>query len=304
MLVEKYKMLKDIEHYSNWKTIKHIDKGWSDDKKFYIEDIKGSRFFLRVASISKYSRKKEEFEMISKMFKSNINMSKPMDFGVCNSRKNCYTLFSWIDGEDAETKIQLFSREKQFLIGYETGKMVKKIHLTESIERDLTWSEKYNKKINRIINDYKNCSIKIPNSKNILKYIEDNRHLLDSRLETIQHGDFHIGNMVIDDDEKIGIIDFNRCDYGDPWEEFNRLPFSVNASLDFARGQVDGYFNGKIPDEFFKLTALYIGVNILSSVPWAIKYGKAEVDFMMNSAKEMLTYYDDFKRYIPSWYEV
>lgn len=57
---------------------------------------------------------------------------------------------------------------------------------------------------------------------------------------------------------KIEVIDFNRYDFGDPWEEFNRIVFSVHVSIPFVLGQINGYFNNSVPDKFFKLMALYV----------------------------------------------
>ena len=40
----------------------------------------------------------------------------------------------------------------------------------------------------------------------ILDYINDNRYLLENRVQSFQHGDYHIGNMVINESSQIGIM--------------------------------------------------------------------------------------------------
>ena len=35
-----------------------------------------------------------------------------------------------------------------------------------------------------------------------------------------QHGDFHPGNLIYMENGEIGVIDFNRWEVGDPYEEF------------------------------------------------------------------------------------
>lgn len=109
--------------------------------------------------------------------------------------------------------------------------------------------------------------------------------------------------LRITDNKKIGVIDFNRYDIGDPWEEFNRIVFSIYVSKAFATGQINGYFNNNVPDKFFKLMALYIASNAISSVPWAIPFGTKEVDTMLSNINEMLEYYDCFNSYKPTWYK-
>ena len=126
--------------------------------------------------------------------------------------------------------------------------------------------------------------------------------MLRGRPQVYQHGDYHIGNMMIDRNGKLHIIDFNRNDSGDPWEEFNRIVWCAQKSPLFASGMVNGYFDGDVPLEFWKLLALYISSNTLSSVYWAIPFGQGEVDTMLNQAKEVLSWYDNMRNPIPTWY--
>ena len=101
---------------------------------------------------------------------------------------------------------------------------------------------------------------------------------------------------------KVVIIDFDRYDFGDPWEEFNRIVWCVQSSPLFASGIVNGYFDGDVPLEFWKLLALYISSNTLSSIPWAIPFGEKEIETMLNQAKEVLEWYDNMKNAVPVWY--
>ena len=98
------------------------------------------------------------------------------------------------------------------------------------------------------------------------------------------------------------IIDFDRPKTGDPWLEFNRIVWSAQLSPAFASGTVDGYFDGKPPLEFWNLLALYIAVNTLSSLPWAVPFGEGEIATMQAQAKEVLEWYDGMKRRVPRWY--
>lgn len=45
-----------------------------------------------------------------------------------------------------------------------------------------------------------------------------------------------------------------------------------------------------------------MSVNLLSSLPWAIPYGEEEINIMINQSNDILSWYDDMKRYIPMWY--
>ena len=72
----------------------------------------------------------------------------------------------------------------------------------------------------------------------------------------------------------------------------------------FATGMVNGYFDGNVPLEFWKLLALYISSNTLSSIYWAIPFGEGEIETMRNQAKEVLSWYDTMRNPIPVWYKL
>ena len=109
--------------------------------------------------------------------------------------------------------------------------------------------------------------------------------------------------MMIDKNGVLTIIDFDRDDSGDPWEEFNRIVWCAQASPVFASGIVDGYFGGDVPEAFWRLLALYISSNALSSLPWAIPFGEAQIDVMRKQAAEILSWYDQMRQIIPAWYQ-
>lgn len=164
------------------------------------------------------------------------------------------------------------------------------------------WESRFNRKIDNKIKKYNECSIKYDNGQLFIDYINENRHLLKGRPQVYQHGDYHIGNMMIDRNGELYIIDFDRNDYGDPWEEFNRIVWCAQKSPLFASGMVNGYFNDNVPMEFWKLLALYISSNTLSSVYWAIPFGQDEVNTMINQVKEVLSWYDNMRNPMPTWY--
>ncbi|MDH6369450.1 hypothetical protein M2444_001228 [Paenibacillus sp. PastF-3] len=63
-----------------------------------------------------------------------------------------------------------------------------------------------------------------------------------------------------------------------------------------------GYFNNNVPDLFFRMMALSIASNQLSSIHWAIPFGEEEVANMLSRAESVLEWYDDDQTYIPKWY--
>lgn len=279
---------------------KIIDKGWSSDKKYCVTDENGTRYLLRVSDILQYDTKQSEFNMMKQVASLGVPMCQPIEFGICED--GVYTILSWIDGEDAEQVMLDYSDTEQYAYGLEAGRILCKIHSIPAPATQEDWETRFNRKMNNKIKKYNECPIKYENGQAFIDYINENRHLLKSRPQVYQHGDYHIGNMMIDRGGQLHIIDFNRNDYGDPWEEFNRIVWCAQKAPLFASGMVNGYFEGNVPLEFWKLLALYISSNTLSSVYWAIPFGQDEVDTMLNQAKEVLSWYDNMRNPVPTWY--
>ena len=104
------------------------------------------------------------------------------------------------------------------------------------------------------------------------------------------------------ENDKIVIIDFDRYDFGDPWEEFNRIVWCAQAAPIFASGMVNGYFDGEVPIEFWKLLALYISSNMLGSISWSVPFGDKEIHIMLKQAEDVLAWYHNMQEVIPTWY--
>jgi aminoglycoside phosphotransferase (APT) family kinase protein len=296
------KIFEDIIGYSEWGIFSEIKKGWSNDKKYYIQSKKGQEFSLRVSDISEFEKKSREYENLRKISELNINMSMPLNFGVCGNSTKVFSLLSWVHGYDAEKVLPTLTKEEQYGLGVDSGEILAKIHSIPAPVGLPNWSETFNRKIERNIKNYNDCYIKIPNGEKIIKYILDNRYLLNSRKQSIQHGDYHVGNLLVNNN-KIGVIDFNRYGFGDPWEEFNRISFSHSVSVPFSIGQIEGYFEGNVPNDFFKLLALYMGANALGSIAWAIPFREKEVNVMLTNSNNMMEYFKNFETFIPTWFK-
>ena len=284
----------------NFVTKEPINKGWSSDKKYCVTNENGVKYLFRVSDISEYEKKLSEFNMMKQVSSLGVPMCQPIEFGVCD--EGVYSIQSWIYGVDAEEIISSMTNNEQYAYGLEAGRVLKKIHSIPAPATQEDWEIRFNRKIDYKINKYKECPIKYDNGQVFIDYINLNRHLLKDRPQVYQHGDYHIGNMMVDRNGQLNIIDFNRNDYGDPWEEFNRIVWCAQKAHKFASGMVNGYFDDNVPIEFWKLLALYISSNTLSSVYWAIPFGQGEVEIMLNQAKEVLSWYDNMKNPVPTWY--
>jgi aminoglycoside phosphotransferase (APT) family kinase protein len=285
--------------------VKPITKGWSGDKKYCATKVDGTKYLLRISPTARYETKKALFELLQKVDGLGVPTCKSVELGTC--KDGVYILQSWIDGEDAEKAIPMLPETEQYVLGLKSGEILRKIHSIPAPETQEEWAAWFNRKTNNKIQKYRECGLRFKGDDKVIEYIENNRYLLENRPQCFQHGDYHIGNMMLEKGE-LRIIDFDRYDFGDPWEEFNRIVWCAAESPYFATGQLRGYFDGspqrgsEPPMEFFKLLAFYIASNTLSSIYWAIPFGQSEINTMMKQSQDVLTWFDNMRNPVPTWY--
>ncbi len=276
-----------------------IEKGWSGDRKYKAVDTAGQTVLLRVSPIERQNARQKLYDVICSL-PQDISMSRPLTHGVCAD--GVYTTYTWVEGTDAEAVIPDLPPDEQYRLGREAGALLRRIHVVPAPSDLDPWAIRFGRKIDRKLQQYKACPLQYPDGAQIIAFIEDNRHLIRDRPQCFQHGDFHIGNLMLEKGHLV-VIDFDRYDFGDPWEEFSRIVWCAQAAPAFAAGQLDGYFNGRPPETFFRLMALYIAVNTLSSLPWSIPFGQEQIDVFMAQEREIMAWYGGFGHVIPTWYE-
>lgn len=285
--------------------IEPITKGWSEDKKYCVTTADGTKYLLRISPASRFETRKALFAMLEKVAALKISMCMPVEFGICEDNTlfqgGVYSLQSWIGGEDLEAVLPLLSETEQYVLGSKSGGILKAIHTIPAPETQEEWESRFNRKTDYKIKKYHECGLRFNGDEYVLAYIEQNRHLLKERSQCFQHGDYHVGNMMLENGE-LKIIDFDRYDFGDPWEEFNRIVWSGAASPHFATGQLRGYFGGEPPIEFWKLLAFYIASNTLSSIYWAVPFGQSDLDTMMKQSQDVLAWFANMRNPISTWY--
>ena len=278
-----------------------INKGWSSDQKYRVTDGDGTPYLLRISAPNEYESCRAGFEMMQRVSDLSIPMCRPVAFGTCDD--GVYSLQSWIDGDDLRDIAHTLTDTQLREYGRQAGQILRKIHSITAPESVEDWGVRYGRKLDRKLKMYAECSLKYENGDAFVDCIHENRHLIVDRPQTFHHGDYHTGNMMIGHDGNLYIIDFNRHDFGDPWEEFNRIPWCVNdASPAFASEFVDGYFDGDVPIMFWRLLMLYISSNMLSSLPWAIPFGDGEIATMRSQARDILEWFDGMRNPVPTWY--
>lgn len=114
--------LGDISDFENWLDIEEIDTGLSGERKYHITRNNGVELILRTSGIEHYKRHCE-----SAMFSQHIherlglNMNLPIEVAACCHDTLAYTLYTWVDGLDADSKILNLHTPEQARFGEKAG---------------------------------------------------------------------------------------------------------------------------------------------------------------------------------------
>ena len=274
--------------------------GWSSDKKYILTDNLNNKYMLRISDKSLYDKRNRQFRLLSEVSKLNINCPKPIEFGELENK--IYLLLTYLEGKRAEEEIYNFNDIEQYNLGIEAGKILKIIHSYDKETDTLSWWDKYEPKSKRKIDTYLNSSLKHDNPEFLIDYYKENIHLMNNRPQILTHGDYHLGNMLIHNGH-IVIIDFDKMNFADPYDEFKPYCWNVIRSEYFETGLINGYFDNKIPEDFFKILKFYTIESLISHLPWAMTFGDEEVKTAFELYDKVIEWYDNFKLEIPTWYK-
>ena len=294
------KFLNDIIEKYNISFVEPLTKGWSKDKK-YILTSKDKKYLLRLSNISLYNKKKEQFELLKKIEKLDINCSRPVEFGKLDE-ENIYMILTYLEGESCEDVLPRLTNEEAYKLGIEAGQVLQKLHNIPVDTSNMSWKEKYKEKIPRKIKALKECKYKLPLEDFLIDYFISKSYLMEDRPLKFSHGDFHAGNMIVHKG-KIGIIDFDKNTISDPYDELKPFCWNVFKSEYFETGLINGYFNNKIPEDFFKILKYYSVESLISQLPWSVQFGEEDIKTAYKVYDAMLEWWGNFNLDVPTWYK-
>ena len=277
-----------------------IPRGWSADRKYRAVAADGTPYFLRISPPERYRERSLQFSHMEQVRAAGVRVCAPVELGTCP--EGCYQLLQWVEGRDAEAVLPELTGPQRYALGLEAGRMLRAIHGIGVPFEAAPWAERFGRKLDSKLDAYERSPLKYEKGQHFLDLLARERHLVQDRPQVWQHGDFHCGNLMLDGELRLWVIDFDREDIGDPWYEFNRIIWDVRVGAEYARGMVDGYFGGTVPEEFWRLLRLYLCQNTIASLPWAADFGEAELRTATENARQVLAWYDGLTRIVPKWY--
>ena len=280
-----------------------ISKGMSSDKKYRVETADGRQMLLRISDISEYDRKKADYNMMARAYAHGISTSQPLGFDICDEGASCYSLSSWVDGEDLDKTLPLMSDAEQYAVGLKTGEPLQKIHSIAAEGTIEPWGTRFERKLQTWFDKYRfNPQLHSDTSDMLVNYLQNRRHVISSRPQTFIHGDYNIENILVMADGEISVIDFNSYNtpYGDPWWDLNSMAWMPTMYPHFYTGQIKGYFGGEPPMDFWDVLKYYLAYDALAAL--TDPYGLNGIEDGTEIANNILKWTNHLQSTIPTWY--
>lgn len=297
------RLFADLRQKYDLTDFRTITAGLSGDEKYYLETVDGRKMLLRVSDLSEHDRKKELFDRMKQAADRGVPMCAPLEFGFCDNGNSVCQLLTWCEGENLETMLPLLPETQQYVLGLQAGEILRKIHSIPAPDDLDDWSVRYFGQNEARIKAFSACGVHIEGSDAIVRFVDDNKTLLDNRPQCFHHGDYHVGNFLLKSGE-LSVIDWEPLDYdnfADPWEEFNRIGNSDEMSH-FATGLIHGYFSSTPPAVFWRLLKFYLSAEALMLVSWAFHRQPDQLDYAIRHVQDVLSWYDQMRSDVPAWY--
>ena len=292
----------DIPELSSSTNIVAIAEGWSADRKFRVLSNSGATWMLRLSDIRHREKKRFEYECLCKAEEMNLPTPRPVSFGECDDGAQNYLLLTWVEGVELREVLAKASRSKQYALGFKAGKLLRQLQDIPVPHLSKSWEQMFLGQLEERGQRLAETCIDLPERDAFLMHIEQYRHLLAERPLKFVHGDYHVGNLLVTSNGELASIDFDRCRVADPWDDHKRVVWDLEASTAFASGRLNGYFEDKIPEDFWALLAAYCASNAIGSIAWAVPFGDEQIEHHLHQARRLFESYKGMRRIVPEWY--
>jgi len=288
--------LHEIPGYDTFASIHPIAEGGSGEDKYCVTTAQGEKQFLRVGVCDKSFN---NHKMHLRAETLDITIAKTIRFGLFPGGKRYYWLLTWLEGASAYDVLPTLDTAGQFGLGVKSGRLLRKIHslpvqekmepLHDWLGRNITYFYKQRRR------NYKNRSALYDR---IAAYIEGRKGILRTRPQVFMHGDFGLSNLIVTSGGEIAPTDFsyNFRAYGDPCAEISNF-CERGATTPYMSGQINGYFGGDIPEDFWEAYLFfeaYTALIILST-----RESRAWIDFLEAWHEERA---ENPKSIVPAWF--
>lgn len=287
-----------IAESKDWTNIIEINEGFEKTKKYYF--LKNNKkYILKIFSTELLEKKKKEYTILKQIQKVKFLKPKPITIKKISGVEEYYYILTWIEGVTLTKYVKQKNMKELYRIGRKIGDIISEIHKERFDKADLT------SKIRKIENKIpKFKEIKINGVKETVDFLEKNYMELIKQPKSIIHGDINPENIIIDDKENIGIIDFGNSDIDYSYQDMHQVQMYTRfLSIEVSAGIIDSYIKMKNINYFWKCYKIYSAYYCLSKIIWSEQFKDSSLrEDMIKRAKQTIIDFNYFKNEIPQWY--
>lgn len=215
---------------------------------------------------------------------------------VCLPFHICF-ITEWVSGTAINLQTLNNDPQRLFMCARIVSKKLKTIHAMAVSNRFATRSLK---------RDYRNAlrairfhKIDVPHLSKFVSYIDDHITDFSNTNKGFVHFDFHVGNIIEQDDD-YRIIDLETICVSDPWRDLvyaTEINFPEQYKFWFLF--LLEYFDGEIPNEYFVRAKLYVIIYMLMLA----KYNrKGNLEMYFNLVNKVYEDYNQLNSIVPNWF--
>lgn len=281
---------------NDYTLISKINSGASSVEKYKVYKD-GKYYLLRLFDVRFMNSRYKALYNIETLYMNGINVPKVYEKGILNDTKG-YALLDWIDGISLDEI--LISSELEIQYGKIAADELIKMHNVKTNDKVMIY-DKYIKSFKNKVNKIASLEIEYFFIDLFKDYVNENSKLLNElNSNSIIHGDFHPGNIVISNN-KLVFIDLDVCKISTPWEDLASNTCNMNFP-NFYSSVVLNYFNGNIPKEFWKTYYLYGCLYTLDYILYTLRTEGKTLKDGIEKMNTFLDFTDKFQNEMPKWF--
>lgn len=286
--------------------LSEVAGGLSDDVKLKADTDGGSYIVKIVEGKRKKTPENQKrlvwYEALCRANEEDKRIVCPKWFGFVEN--HVVTVTEWVQGISLEEYLYKNPSE-QIKYGKEFGRLLYKIHNFGFVKKGVAnsgerFAPKAVKRVDDLLERVERLNITFSGIEKVTEYLRENKDVISEDRTGILHDDIRLENVIINGGD-IYLFDFDSGTIGDCYGDFAYLTALADKDFKvFAYAVIMAYFDGKVPDGFWKVNLYFCMIKLLEYAVFKFnKSGKMIVQ-QANSCRQIFC---DYERAVPDWWD-
>jgi aminoglycoside phosphotransferase (APT) family kinase protein len=240
------------------------------------------------------------YQALHEIHRQNRSVLGPLWYAGVNN--HVVTITEWIEGRQLN---DIFDCQPELMpvYGKEVGKLLYQVHHVDFVkaavaEKNVHIRAKASDVVSSLKAAIKEYGIHFQGMDEAVSFLDKNQDVISDDRIGIVHNDVRPENFILQGDT-LFIYDFDSGTIGDIYSDFTYLTSISNEKYrPFSRAVIDAYFQGEIPEDFWRVNIYF---SIIKLLEYAVYKYKNSGKMIENQAKSFLSLYDNYTNIVPCW---